>query len=98
MKSNWIKKVFFGTNKETGERVWLDAPSWSCGWYWGFGYLGSKNCHYHLSNYRCKEHVFKLEDGSYKVLTEQRNKSIYDCLLEDYDLIHDLYHSRPLLA
>ena len=23
----------------TGERVWLEKPSWDCGWYWGFGYL-----------------------------------------------------------
>ena len=23
----------------TGKRVWLEKPSWDCGWYWGFGYL-----------------------------------------------------------
>lgn len=22
-----------------GNRVWLEKPSWDCGWYWGFGYL-----------------------------------------------------------
>lgn len=22
-----------------GKRVWLEKPSWDCGWYWGFGYL-----------------------------------------------------------
>lgn len=27
-----------GKNKE-GEFVWLEKPSWDCGWYWGFGYL-----------------------------------------------------------
>ena len=20
-------------------KVWLQAPSWDCGWYWGFGYI-----------------------------------------------------------
>lgn len=22
-----------------GTRYWLEAPSWDCGWYWGFGYV-----------------------------------------------------------
>lgn len=22
-----------------GKNVWLEKPSWDCGWYWGFGYL-----------------------------------------------------------
>lgn len=32
------------------ESIYLDKPSWDCGWYWGFGYIGNKNCHYHLDN------------------------------------------------
>lgn len=24
---------------KNGKRVWLEKPSWDCGWYWGFGYL-----------------------------------------------------------
>ena len=27
-----------GKNQE-GLKVWLEAPSWDCDWYWGFGYL-----------------------------------------------------------
>lgn len=50
MKTNWTNKVFFGKDKE-GEEIFLSAPSWDCGWYWGFGYLGNKNCHYHLDGY-----------------------------------------------
>lgn len=30
------------------EPIYLSPPSWDCGWYWGFGYLGNKNCHYHV--------------------------------------------------
>ncbi len=46
-----MKKNFFGTLKTTKERIYLTSPSWDCGWYWGFGYLGNKDCHYHLSGY-----------------------------------------------
>ncbi len=31
-----------------GNNIWLSAPSWDCGWYWGFGYLGNRDCHYHI--------------------------------------------------
>ena len=34
--------------KVHGEAIYLSAPSWDCGWYWGFGYLGNKYCHYHV--------------------------------------------------
>ena len=29
---------YIGKNAD-GEKVWLEKPSWDCGWYWGFGYL-----------------------------------------------------------
>lgn len=33
------KNVYLiGINTE-GEKVFLEEPSWDCGWYWGFGYL-----------------------------------------------------------
>ena len=40
------KKTFLG--EHNGERIYLTAPSWDCGWYWGFGYLGNSDCHYHV--------------------------------------------------
>jgi hypothetical protein len=40
------KKIKLGT--VNNESIFLSPPSWDCGWYWGFGYLGNKNCHYHL--------------------------------------------------
>lgn len=33
-----------------GENVWLDKHSWECSWYWGFGYVGNKNCHFHFDS------------------------------------------------
>lgn len=84
--TKWTKKYFFGTRKSDNVAVYISAPSWDCGWYWGFGYLGNKNEHYHLDSYQQKQHVFKLENGKYEIITEARNKNMFDCLSEDYDL------------
>ena len=43
-----MTKRYFGKLKATGERIYITAPSWDCGWYWSFGYLGNVHCHYHL--------------------------------------------------
>lgn len=40
-------KHYIWTNE--WQKIYLSAPSWDCGWYWGFGYLWNRNCHYHLS-------------------------------------------------
>ena len=37
-------------SRKEGERVYLSKHSWDCGWYWGFGYVGNRDCHFHLSN------------------------------------------------
>lgn len=39
-------KMLLGQND--GQNIYLSPPSWDCGWYWGFGYIGNNNCHYHL--------------------------------------------------
>jgi len=78
-------RIFFGTNTDN-ECIYITKPKFDCGWYWSFGYLGNKSQHYHLENYQSKDHFLKLEDGSFKSLTEKRNKCMYDCLLEDYKL------------
>ncbi len=86
MKPTYNKKYFFGTRKSDGNRIWLTGPSWDCGWYWGFGYLGNSEEHYHLNSFnRIQRHV-QLKDDSYMHLTEGRNINMYDALLADYDL------------
>lgn len=35
---NGKKNFFLGLNKN-GDKMWLVAPSWDCGWYWGLGYI-----------------------------------------------------------
>lgn len=44
-------KVFLGHEKGTKVRIYIEKPKWNCGWYWGFGYLGNSNCHYHLNGF-----------------------------------------------
>jgi hypothetical protein len=44
--TKWIKKFKLGVVE--GEAIYISPPSWDCGWYWGFGYLGNRHCHYHL--------------------------------------------------
>lgn len=60
--SDYPKKVFLG--KHDNKSIYLTAPSWDCGWYWGFGYLGNKNCHYHV-------------DGLKKIETYDFSKSVW---------------------
>ena len=84
--NKWTDDVFFGTDKKSNERIYLSAPSWDCDWYRSFGFLGNKNCHYHLNQYQYGTPKFKKEEGIYKVKSEPRNQNLYDSLLEDYDL------------
>lgn len=42
-------RVFLGTSIE-GKRIYLTPPSWDCGWYWGWGYIGNASSHYHLDS------------------------------------------------
>lgn len=85
------KKIYLG--RKTGETyrasVYLTLPTWDCERYWSFGYLGNAQEHYHLSSYNQKEHHLKLEDGTFKMLTEKRNKCMFDCIREDYTIQED---------
>lgn len=38
-KSHAFGKDIFLLGVKDGRRYWLEAPSWDCGWYWGFGYV-----------------------------------------------------------
>lgn len=33
------KKVYLLGTLKYGDLAWLEAPSWDCSWYWGFGYV-----------------------------------------------------------
>jgi len=63
-----FKRVCLG--KVGGKRIYLSPPSWDCGWYWGFGYLGNKDCHYHVKGLMEKTNLFDgikqhFDDGTF---------------------------------
>ena len=47
-KTDGKTQYFFGIYQ--GEIVWLTEASWDCDWYWGFGYIGNRNCHHHFDS------------------------------------------------
>ena len=32
------------------EGIFVEKHEWACGWYWGFGYIGNKNMHFHFKS------------------------------------------------
>lgn len=39
-------EIYLG--KSTFGATYLTKHTWDCGWYWGMGYVGNINCHYHI--------------------------------------------------
>ena len=85
---NGKDRVFFGTRKSDNARIYLTKPSWDCGWYWGFGYLGNKNEHYHLSGYQDGRNI-----NMYDALKEdyKLNKNIEKHLWTFVELVKTAY-------
>lgn len=50
--------------------ILLRRPSFDCNWYWGFGYVGNRGCHYHLDSLHTMDWQNK----------EMQNKNLYDQL------------------
>jgi hypothetical protein len=43
------EKIYLGVNRN-GDSISLYKHKFDCGWYWGFGYVGNRNLHYHLES------------------------------------------------
>ena len=39
IESAFGKDVYLLGEEKEGVQYWLEAPSWDCDWYWGFGYI-----------------------------------------------------------
>ena len=87
-KTKWTKGYFFGIDVNSEEKIYLRAPSWDCGWYWGFGYLGNNRTHYHLSGYANGRNI-----NMYDALKEdyKLNKNIEDNLWLFCELVKTAY-------
>lgn len=60
-----------------GENIYLTKHQWDCGWYWAFGYLGNKNCHFHfdslLENHKYASEIFSdtnISDADWWVIRD----------------------------
>lgn len=67
------------------EPIYLYKHRWDCGWYWGMGYIGNRNLHYHIES---------LITGEYEVdkifqetkLTQTQWWIIRDLFIQAYTL------------
>lgn len=87
--SEMPKKVLIGIVDD--ENIYLSAPSWDCGWYWGFGYLGNKNCHYHVDGLNDKENpnmydAFKKHFGDSLTIDDSKLWTICELFKTFYTL------------
>lgn len=70
-------KILLGYNNN--EPIYLSPPSWDCGWYWGFGYIGNKNCHYHV------EGLKKIETYNHEAKAfTHKSVNLYDGFIEHF--------------
>lgn len=64
------KILALGRSKEYHSTIYLYDFSWDCDWYWGGGYLGNNNCHYHLNSY------FNKDKSSFDAIKEDFGDSL----------------------
>ena len=72
------KDVYLLGEDEQGIKYWLEAPKWSCGWYWGFGYIETYtnnnnpslavdiNSHQHFSGFVGSQEYYDHEKGCFR--------------------------------
>jgi hypothetical protein len=74
--SNYTK-ILLGYNNS--EPIYLSPPSWDCASYWGFGYLGNKDCHYHVDGLtKIKTYNHDAKAFTYKSV------NLYDGFIEHF--------------
>lgn len=73
------KRFYLGNNRSVaGGMVFMSLPSFDCNWYWSFGYLGNRDCHYHLEGIEKDKnlHMFdkvKAHFGSSLTITDDKD-------------------------
>ena len=72
------KDIFLLGRGIDGKLMWLEAPKWDCGWYWGFGYIetyiDSQNpekskdidCHQHFDGLVGAQEYSDMEKGCFR--------------------------------
>lgn len=81
------KNYLLGTD-ENGRKLFLVAPSWNCGWYWGFGYIETytNNSHPERSRDIASHNHFDSLFGNNCNLYDGFKRIIKDSTLSDSEL------------
>lgn len=80
------KKFLLGIDKD-GTRYWLSEPSWDCGWYWGFGYITTRDSHQQATNFL--REYFKNDGNEIletRTFTEEEGYKLSELFEEFYTL------------
>lgn len=80
--------IKLGNSKEHGNNISLSDFSWDCNWYWAGGYLGNRQCHFHLESY------FKKDINAYDAIKKDFGESLNmtdDQLWRFLDLFKQFY-------
>lgn len=93
-KSNAFgKDIYLIGQDEQGINYWLEAPSWDCGWYWGFGYIET------YTNNRYPERSRDINSHSHwSGLVGKQEKYNFEksCWQLDSDYVHHVNESKQL--
>lgn len=103
---NERENYFLGINSN-GDKMWLEAPSWCCGWYWGLGYINTYQQNWSPSKARdilCNTHfdyVFPssdifIDEFNDTPFTRNEKWKIYEYMKELYILrqYSDMMHNN----
>lgn len=83
------KDIYLLGRDKYGTFYWLEAPSWNCGWYWGFGYVETYTNNRSPKNSKdisSHSHFDGLMKENYLVETTFNKKELYPLFEEFYRL------------
>jgi hypothetical protein len=88
------KDIYLLGQDEDGRNYWLEAPSWDCSWYWGFGYVETYTNNKSPKKSRdilSHEHIDSSFMGSQEVYNHEKQ-----CFVKG-EYIHNIYDSPRLV-
>ena len=97
MKKLFNEKGYLLGIDQDNKKVYLQTPSWDCGWYWGFGYIqqynnrGSMVSHIHFNGLFLKKDIFTSFKDYFKETTLQE-KEIWTLL----ELMKSFYELKEI--
>ncbi len=100
------KKVYLLGIDIYGEYIWLEEPTWDCGWYWGFGYVETYTNHRfpdRSKDITCHTHwdsIHKKHENPFKktVFSEKeyiRLKELFTLFYQEKDIAESLKRYHP---